>query len=167
MKLTSNTKILRKLLILCLLTIGLGFVASKEATPVSAKTCWEAINDFSDAMNTYDSAFRSYYLDDPTSCDSECSVYPVGSQLRQNCVNNCQITRHTALGDANIGLLQGSADINTCTNPEPNYCANAQAAANACQSRYNYNQYSDPEQHFEIFNAYMVCRDASGIDSCQ
>lgn len=145
MKLTSNTKLLRKLLILCLLTVGLVFVASKDATPVSAKTCWEAFDDFSGALDTYDSAFQSYYYNAPTSCNQDCSIYPTSDPRYTSCYNSCRIDRRTDLGNANIGILQAGADINSCTDPSPNFCANAETIEADCQTRYDYTQYSDPE----------------------
>ena len=167
MKLTSNTKILRKLLILCVLTVGLVFVASDNATPVSAKSCFDATNDFFNSMDTYDTSFGLYYYNNPTSCDEDCSRFPPNSQERQNCVNECMIDRQTGLGNANIGILQASAGLNTCTNPPPNYCVNAQARAGDCLARYNYQQYPDLEQRLEISAVYWECRNASGIDTCQ
>ncbi len=162
MKITSNTKILRKLLILCLLTTGLAFVASKDATPVSAKTCDDAISDLDNAFNTFDTAFQSYYYNSPTSCTDVC----VGSQ-DPDCYNHCRIDRRTALGNADTGILQADSDLNSCTSPEPNYCANARAKNTDCLNRYNYRQYSDLEQRLEVFNTYLACRDESGIDTCQ
>lgn len=167
MKLTSNTKILRKLLILCVLTVGLVFVASDEATPVSAKTCYDAEIDFYGALDTYDAAFYSNYYNSPTSCEQECSSLDPNSQAFTTCVNTCRQTRQTDLGNANIGVLQASAGINSCTNPPPDRCANAQAMANDCQARYDFTQYSDLEQRLEIYGVYSECRAASGIDSCQ
>lgn len=163
MKLITNTKILRKILILCLLTVGLVFVASKDATPVSAKDCGEAFDAFSDAMNTFDTAFQSYYYNSPTSCATDC----MGSGNPALCEENCIITRRTDLGNADTGMFQAGADVNVCTHPEPNYCAIARGKNNTCRARYNPRQYSDIEQRLEISNAYMECRNASGIDRCE
>lgn len=168
MKLTSNTKILRKILILCVLTVGLMFVASNEATPVSAKSCFDATNDFYGALDVYDAAFYSYYYDYPTSCGSSvCAQFQPGTPERQQCEQQCQQDRHTDLNNALIGITQARAAVNTCTNPPPDRCANAAAMASDCQIRYDYLQYSDLNQRLEVFGVYSECVNASGISSCQ
>ena len=167
MKLITNTKILRKMLILCLLTTGLLFVASNNAKSVSAKDCLEAATDFFSALNGFDVAFNSYYRNDPTTCNYECRNFVQGTQEYTDCFNSCRQTRRTNVNNSQLSILQASADLNSCTNPEPDYCGNARAMANDCLARYNYSQYSDPEQRLDVFTVYYECRDASGIDNCQ
>lgn len=165
MKLKINTGILRKILILCVLTVGLIFVASNEATPVSAKTCLEANNDFYGALDTFDLAFNIYYYNDPTSCALDCAGLQ-GSQYQQ-CYDNCRQTRRTNLDNSQLGILQAGNELDYCTNPPPERCVNARARNDYCLATYNYSQYSDPNERLDIFTAYSACRDASGVDSCQ
>lgn len=168
MNIKSNTKILRKILILCLLTVGLMFVASNEATPVSAKSCYDANNDFYGALDTFDTAFYSYYYNDPTSCEQDCSRdYTPGTTAYNQCVQYCRQTRRTNLDNSQLGILQAGGDLDSCTNPAPEECVNARGRNDYCLATYNYSEYSDPEERLDIYTAYSACRDASGVDKCQ
>lgn len=168
MKLTSNTKILRKILILCVLTVGLMFVASNEATPVSAKSCYEANNDFFGSLTTFDSAFISYHYDSPAICSNQCSGLPQPSQQYDTCVTNCRNTYRGAISDAEQGILGAGEDIGSCTNPPPDRCAQARGINDYCFATYNYLEYpAGSEERMDIFNAYSLCRHGSGVDSCQ
>lgn len=166
MKLTSNIKILRKILILCLLTVGLALVASNEATPVSAKTCYDANNDFYGALDTFDTAFNSLYRPDP-SCSTQCMGFQLGTPQRQECEDNCRQTRRTNLDNAELGILQAGGDIESCTNAAPEECADARARNDYCLATYNYSEYSDPNERLDIYTAYSACRDGSGVNRCQ
>lgn len=136
MNLTTNTKILRKVLILCVLAIGLMFVASNEAVPVSAKTCQDANNDFYSALTDFDTAFNAYHYDSPGLCATQCSTLPIPSQAHTTCLTTCRNTYRGAVSDAQIGIFQAGDDINTCTNPSPDPCALAHSRNNQCSASY-------------------------------
>lgn len=170
MKLKSNTKILRKILILCLLTVGLMFAASNEATPVSAdtKSCYDANNDFYGALDNFDVAFNSYHYDSPAICAGQCaSQFPQPSQQYDTCVSNCRNNYRGAISTAEGGILQAGGYIESCTNPAPDVCTNARSRNDYCLATYNYSEYTDAKQRLDIFNAYSECRNASGVDRCQ
>ncbi|MDQ3633334.1 MAG: hypothetical protein M3405_02335 [Acidobacteriota bacterium] len=160
MKLIKNTKILRKMLILCLLIGGLIFVTSDETVSASAaKDCSDANNDFYGAIYELDAVAISY-----SNCLSGCDP---NNPNYQQCRNTCESSHRGRFDYANLGILNAGGDLDTCTNPVPDYCGEARARNDSCRATFNYSQYSDPNERLEIYTAYLNCTDASGIDNCE
>lgn len=164
MKQITKTKILRKVLILTFLIVGLVIVAADKSNCVDADTCEDAMTEFHNAMATYDIALSSYYYGLPTTCDDECRTIN-DPTAKQQCIDNCQTTRHTALAQADLNLF--SAAGGTCTGFTIDQCARARDMADMCAVQYNYTAYTDPEESGYIYTQYSACREASKIDSCQ
>ena len=114
--------------------------------------------DYLNAGNTYEIARQSYFYGVPTSCDQVCSGNP-------SCISDCQISRHTELGQADLAMF--SLALDTCTPIEPDQCAQARAMADGCLSQYNPYDYSDPEEASAVADQRWACREASKVDSCQ
>lgn len=117
--------------------------------------------DYLNASNAYEIARLSYFYGLPTSCDQDCQ----GRPNFQQCVNDCQITRHTILGQADLAMT--SLALDTCTPSTIDECAAARGMADWCLTQYNPNNYSDPEERMAVASQYMACREASKVDSCQ
>lgn len=162
-----RTNILRKVLILTFLIVGLVIVATNKNICVDADTCEDAMTEFHNAMATYDIALRSYFYGSPTTCAQDCGAsFTPGTTAYNNCVNNCQTTRHTALAAADLDLF--SAAGGTCTAFTIEQCSLARDMADMCAVQYNYMDYfSNPEEFDYIYTQYSACREASKIDSCQ
>ena len=165
MKQITKTNIPRKVLILTFLIVGLVIVATDKSNCVDAGTCDDRMDEFHNAMATYDIALSSYFYGLPTTCAYDCRTIN-DPTARQQCIDECQITRHTALAAADIDLF--SAAGATCTPFTIPQCSLAQEMANQCLSQYNYtNYFSNPEEFDYIYTQYSACREASKIDSCQ
>jgi hypothetical protein len=141
------------------LAIVSGGGALNKSIPVAAKTCDEIFDDFTVADFTYGSALRLYYHDDPTSCEDDC----LSAIDFNQCVAECQISRHTALGNADIALFSLATD--TCTPVSPDQCDEARAKAAACF--YIYGPNATLEERLALYDEYSACWTASKIDSCQ
>lgn len=162
MRTALNARILRRILILCILTVGLVFV-SYNARLVSAKTCYDANNDFYGALSAFDTAFDLYYYNNPTSCNQECEDDPDPIA----CENRCRQTRRTDLSNRQSGILQAGSELDSCSNPEPDRCGNARARRDFYVATYNYPSYADPNERLDIYAAYSACMDGSGIEQCE
>lgn len=162
----SNRKLLRKMLVLSMLSLGLMTILLDRATPVSAKTCLEANNDFYDSLAVFDAAFSLFYHNNPTSCQQDCAGIQ-DPQLYQLCRNLCEQNRRSALDAAQLGILQAGSEITNCTNHEPDFCTNAQARDDDCIANYNYLEFTDLDQRLDMFTTYFACRSSTGIDQCQ
>jgi len=156
-------KVLRAGLVLVVLVGALAIGGWSKGTSVNAIDCDTAYQNYLNADNTYDIARVSYFYNDPTSCDQDCSAYPPGPAHDQ-CVNECRINRHTALGNAQIALL--STALDTCV-PQMDQCSNARAMAASCAAQYDWTQYSDPDEAAAVAVQYQACREASKVDYCQ
>ena len=79
--------------------------------------------------------------------------------------SNCEIRRHTALGEAEIGMF--STALDTCTPITIDECAQARGMAEQCLIQHDYTAYSDPDEALAVYAQYSACRLASKVDSCQ
>jgi hypothetical protein len=162
MKPKATSKVLRVALIAFILVIALvsGGALDKSGC-VEAKTCDEAWVDYLNANTTYEIARVSYFYGVPTTCQQDC----VGNPNPTQCVDNCQINRHTALGSAETGLFNDA--LGTCTPITIDQCAQARAIADDCAAQYDFMQYSDLEERLAVWAQYDACREASKVDTCE
>ncbi len=165
MRKQSRIKIPAKVLVLGLFITGLVLVGSTMSVSVSAKTCYEAWQDFYAADNAYDNARISLFYGDPTSCETECAAYQRGTPEFDQCVAACRATRQGSLEQADINLLE--AALGTCTPLTVDECAQAHAMADACIITYPYPDYSNMDERLAVYEQYSACRLASKVDSCQ
>lgn len=164
MKQITKTKILRKVLVLAFLVVGLIVVESNTTSYVSATpTCEEAYLSYVNADNAYYVARVSYFNGLPTTCAEDCDPI-TDPTAKQQCIDNCQITRHTALADAELDLFELAGG--TCTPETVEQCDLARERADTCSSLYQYYNYSDPEEMDAVYNQFTACMTASGINSC-
>jgi len=162
MKQERTRRVLRVFLIAVVLSVALvSHGALDKSGSVHAKDCYEAMEDYFNANSTYEIARVSYFYGDPTTCEQDCVLASNFSQ----CVNDCRITRHTILGNAEIGLF--SLALDTCTPITIDQCDQARAMADDCNAQYDLSQYSDPEERFAVSMQLLACREASKIDTCQ
>jgi hypothetical protein len=161
MRQTSAGKIIRAVLISAVLVGGVVTGLSDKSYRVHATTCDQAMDNFISADNTYEIARYSYFYDDPTSCQSDCA----NSQNQTQCISDCQISRHTTLAQAQIGLLNLATD--TCAPYELDACAQARGMANMCVLQLNSSSYSSQEELEAVLVRYEACLTASKVDYCQ
>lgn len=162
MKQKLTSKVLRAVLIAAVLVIGLASSDTLDKSScVFAKDCYEAMDDYFNANSTYEIACVSYFYGQPTTCQQECQGNPNPTQ----CINDCQINRQTALGNAEIGLF--SLAMDTCTPLALEQCAEARSMADACSVQHPYLDYSDLDERLAVYQQYSACREASKIDTCQ
>jgi hypothetical protein len=155
-----NLKGLRAVCTVGVLVGGLVFLGWTKTTGVNATDCATAFQNFMNADNTYEIARYSYFYDDPTSCIQECQ-----NSTNPHCVEDCQIRRHTALGNAELGMSTSAED--TCTPYTVDACAQARAMADGCLNQLNSSSYSSQEELDSLFSQYAACLTASKVDACQ
>jgi hypothetical protein len=157
----ATSRVLRAILIVVVLVIALvGGNPLDKSGYVNAKTCWDAMNDFYIANNTYEIARYSYFYDQPTTCNQDC--YP---NTDAQCVIDCYIGRATAMANADVAML--SLAVDTCTPMTIDQCAEARATYDGCLAQYDPSQYPTIEERLAVSEQLMACREASKIDTCQ
>lgn len=157
-----TSRVLRALLLAVLLVVALaGGGPLDKSGYVGAKTCWEAMNDFYISNNTYEAARIRYFYGEPTTCSQDCAQ----DQDPPQCVIDCQIDRHTAMGNAEIGML--NLAIDTCTPMAIEQCDEARSMYYGCVAQYDPSQYPTIEERLAITSQLMACREASKIDTCE
>lgn len=156
----TKTMLLRKVFILTFLAFGLLIVIADNGVPAGATSCDDAFTAYLNADNTYFSAFNLYNYNDPTSCATDCTGSP-----DPNCVSNCETTRYTSLGNAQLGLQ--SLALDTCTPTSPDECAQARGRRDDCVAQYDPFSIEDPVELERIFTQYEACLEASKVASCE
>jgi len=156
-----RTKIVRKCLVLTLLTVGILIVVGDNGNKAAAATCDDAFTAYINADNTYYTSYNSYYFDDPTSCATECG----GPGVNPTCESACETARYTAVGNAEINMFEASNE--TCDPVPIDACAEARALAAGCLSQFDVSSTSDPVEQDRIGAEYSACYAASKVDSCQ
>jgi len=159
----AKTKMVRKCLVLAFLTVGMLIVIGGKGVKARATSCDDAFTAYTNADNAYYDAYNSYYFDDPTTCVHDCSTRAPAEQPA--CIDNCEINRYTAAGNAEINMFETSNE--TCDPVQIDACAEARALAAGCLSQFDVSSTSDPVEQDRIANEYPACRTASKVDSCQ
>jgi hypothetical protein len=157
---TAKTQMLRKCMVLIFLALGVLLVVDGKATKVGATSCDDAFTAYANADNAYYNAYNSYYFDDPISCITACTGDP-----NPNCIQDCETTRYTAVGNAEFNMFETSNE--TCDPIQLDACAEARALATGCLSQFDVSSTSDEVEQYRIANEYSACRTASKVDSCQ
>lgn len=166
MKQTAKTKILRKVLFLAFLIAGFVAVELDTSSYASAKTCVEAWNDHVTAGYNYESARMLYFYNEPNTCQAECAAREGSSTPGYYaCVADCPSARYAALQNAEQGMFDTASD--TCTPVAMEECTGAQQKLADCGIQYDYSSITDTAERFSVQRAYMACRSATKIDSCQ
>ena len=154
---------LRAVLVAAILVITLAGSTLDKSGRVGATSCDDAWMAYLNASFNYETARVSYFYGEPTSCAQQCQY--LQGQAYTDCVEACQISRHTTLGQAYFPMF--STALDTCTPADPNQCNQAQAIATNCLVQYDAGAYSDPEEAEAVANQYAACWEASKIDSCR
>lgn len=160
MKQTSS--MLRKFFVLTFLAFGLLIVSMDTGVCVGASSCDDAFNAYLNGENSYYTSFNLYHYNDPTTCDEDCD-HLTGNEYTE-CVSNCEITRYTSLGNAQIGLF--SLALDTCTPISLDGCAQARARRDDCIAQF-YPFGSDPVEADRRSTQYAACLEASKVSSCE
>ena len=134
----------------------------------------QRFSDFMDADAQYTTTFRLWYFEDPTSCQQQCgSCDPITDPGCAECINSCNDSRYNSFTSAQDNLMAvafRSCDYN------PNVCGEAHYRGLLCNAAYNAhwgnpvydeNGNIDGNWMYFIFQEYMACRAASGIDNCE
>jgi hypothetical protein len=136
----------------------------------------QRFNDFLGANDQYTSTFRSWYFDDPVSCQQECTTACAGSSNPSciaDCVVSCDISRFNSFTTAQNNLMEVA--FRGCSY-NPNVCGEAHWRADLCNAAnaahwenpvFDENGNIDGNWMFFVFQEHMACRAASGIDNCE
>jgi hypothetical protein len=136
-------------------------------------------NAFLGANSTYTITFRSWYRDDPTSCEQQCAPQCqslTGSEwttCMNNCIISCNNTRFTAFQSAQQTLMDVS---NQYCPASQDQCDAARARRDACNGTYQ-GHFADPmldeNGNYDltwlgmVFSEYSSCMAASRIEACE
>jgi hypothetical protein len=163
------------------LLLGHGLVGTQPSYAIDCEV--ERFNDFMDANAQYTSTFRSWYFDEPLSCQQECTATcdqisdPNARQTcmnnLSNCISNCDASRYNSYTSAQDNLM---AVASRPCSYNPDQCGEARWRRDLCNAAYNAhwgnpvydgNGNIDGNWMFYVFQEYMACRAASGIDNCE
>lgn len=160
MRYISNSMIRAGIFSCTLLSVGFVYYAAFGSRCVEASSCEETFTNFTNANWAYSNAFQSYYYGVPTTCQQQCQ-----NSQNPNCISDCQISRHTALAQADTALF--TAAWATCTPITVDECDQARAMADDCAIQHNYLDYPNQEERLAIFAQYSACMLASKVSACQ
>lgn len=174
---------LRLTFVLCLL-ISCGLIWTQPNSAGNFYDCEiDRFNDFMDANSLYTTTFRSWYRNDPISCQTQCTnqCNQISDPIeRQQCMNNigscmsaCDSGRYNDFTSAQDNLI--SVGNRTCSY-NPDQCAEARYRRDQCNLNrmaqwenpmYDENGNYDNTWLSHVFEEYNTCFAASGINQCE